>query len=1129
MDKEFQKAYKQLNAEQKKAVDTIDGPVLVVAGPGTGKTQLLSTRVANIIRQTDTAPGNILCLTFTDNAARNMRERLETIVGQAAYHVGIHTFHSFGGDLINQFPDYFSGRQLLQQVDELGQHELMSGIFEQLPHSNPLSTRVGEDFVHLRDTLSAISWFKQNALAPNELHVVLNENKRFMDEMADSLAANFVGTASPKHLPAYLKFLKSTQKQLTGQRYFGFPEYGAELAAELEQAIADTKPDGRYAPAITAWRNRWCQKDAAGRTVFKDAGRNWRKMQAVANVYAKLLESMAGQGLYDFDDMIMESVHALEANDDLRLSLQERYQYVLVDEFQDTNKAQLRMLTALGDNPINEGRPNIMAVGDDDQAIYAFQGAEVSNMVAFAGQYRDPAIITLTDNYRSSATILDTSSAVARQISDRLQVFLPDTGKQLTARARHELDIVRHPVFPSELAQYDWVAGQIQQLLKDGAQPDSISVLAPRHRYLERLVPYLGDRHIPVAYERRENILDSPPIIQLITMSGLVLAMAENRQDDADALFAQVLGYGFWDIPAETLMDVSLECYNGNKHWSAVLTKHKSRRLRDITAWFNQLARLSPLEPLEYMLDQLIGEPADGTDNEYDDLLLPRTRQAGFISPLREWYFNQERYEQATDAYLTLLGQLSTLRQRLRQWQPTRALRLADLVEFVRLHRSAGLKIIDTNPHTQSTNAVQVMTAYKAKGLEFDTVFLINAQDEVWGPTARQRSSTITLPRNLPLSPAGDSDNDRLRLLYVAMTRSRHTLYVTGYAHSLDNKLSPGLSFLAPLAAEPVEKPATPAAIEILSTDWAYRFRQVIADKPTLFEPILASYKLSVTHLNNFIDVQGAGPQYFFLHNLLRFPEAPSPSAAYGDAVHKTLQWAHGRLRLDNRLPEAAKLHDYFADILDRKHLRAADHRRLEKRGLEALALYFAERGPGLSVQDLVERGFNNEGVVIGGARLSGKIDKLHMIEPGSAEVIDFKTGRPAAKWAGKDEYEKIKLYKYRQQLLFYKLLVESSASFGRKLAVTQGALEFIEPDEQGRLVDNLILDYQPEELQQFTLLIGAVWRHIMTLDFPDTAAYPATLKGIRQFEQDLITGAGAAPVVDHKSGSGSSAESTDA
>ncbi|HET7060537.1 MAG TPA: 3'-5' exonuclease, partial [Candidatus Saccharimonadales bacterium] len=642
--------------------------------------------------------------------------------------------------------------------------------------------------------------------------------------------------------------------------------------------------------------------------------------------------------------------------------------------------------------------------------------------------------------------------------------------------------------FGSELAQYDWVAEEIGKLIKKGTPPQDIAVIAPRHKYLERLMPYLGEQQVPVAYERRENILEAPIIMQLIRMAELVAALTDNRQDEADALLGEVLGYDFWAIPPETLTAISLECYNKHKHWLDVLSKHKE--LKDITTWFVNLAKKSRLEPMEYMLDQLIG-----------------TGEEKSISPLRKFYFNKKRYEQATDSYLTLLGQLSTLRQRLRQWKPNKALYLHDLVEFTGLHQAASLKIVDTNPHTQTTAAVQVMTAYKAKGLEFGTVFLINAQDEIWGPTARSGSSRVTLPRNLPIAPSGESDNDRLRLLFVAMTRAKHTLHITSYSHTLENKLSPGLSFLedSGVPVKPIDKPASAKAAEILSTDWAYRFRQVIADKQTLFEPILANYKLSVTHLNNFTDVQEGGPQYFMTHNLLRFPEAPTPSAAYGDAVHNTLQWAYAEQRAKGALPPVPKLQDYFADLLGRKHLKAAERHKLDKRGREALAHYFKERSKQFSARDMVERGFNNEGVVVAGANLSGKIDLLHFTAQSTVEVRDFKTGKPARAWQGKDEYEKIKLHRYRQQLLFYKLLVEGSASFSGKLTVSGGALEFIEADESGKLVDNLELTFDPEELAHFGRLIGAVWVHIMKLDFPDISDYPHNLRGIKQFEQDLI------------------------
>jgi DNA helicase-2/ATP-dependent DNA helicase PcrA len=1119
MELKFEAAYKQLNNAQKQAVDNIEGPMLVVAGPGTGKTQLLSLRVANILRLTDAAPGNILCLTFTDNAARNMRERLQSTIGQSSYHVSIHTFHSFGSELISRYPDLFSDRQMLQQIDEIGRYELLQDIFETLPYSNPLSVKAGEDFVFIEDTLSVISMLKQNALTPRELRNILEANQKVMDIIDEPLASTFSASPSPKLLNNYVELLKQLESLVIDQSYYGFPDYALTCADELEAAIDDVSPGARFAPSITAWRNSWCQKDSSGNHVLKDAGRNLKKMQAVANVYEQLISKMADLGLYDFDDMIVEAVHGLETNPELRFTVQERIQYILVDEFQDTNKAQLRLLKALGDNPVNEQRPNIMAVGDDDQAIYSFQGASSSNMVAFIKAYRDPTIVTLVENYRSTSDILSASFSVADQISDRLEAVLPDTHKALVAQANHKINLLSHSSFSSELAQYDYIAEQVSEYIKKGTSPDQIAIIAPRHRYLERLMPYLGNRKLPVAYERRENILDSPIVIQLLTMAKLIVALANNQQVDVDDLMSKVLSYDFWDVDNETLIKTSLEAYDKRKHWLEILSSSNDKKLKAILNWFVGLAKKSELEPLEYMLDQLMGGISDGIDSEFDDLLLPSNGDTGnFISPMRQFYFNSDRYETATDSYLTLLGQLSTLRSRLRQWKPIQALYIRDLVEFAELYNHTNLKIIDTNPHTQSTNAVQVMTAYKAKGLEFEVVFVINLQDEIWGPTARSRSSSISLPRNLPIAPASDGDNDKLRLLFVALSRAKHTLQLTSYSETLENKPSLSLSFLINEAGEPVypgfsqikiDKPLGKKPIEILTTDWAYRYRNVIADKPALFKPILDNYKLSITHLNNYLDIVNGGPSYFMLHNLLRFPQAPTPSAAYGDSIHKTLQWAHVELSKNNSLPKIESITNYFSDILSRKQLRKSDLKRLNERGELALLLYFKDRPEGLIISDIIERGFNNEGVVISGANLSGKIDKLHFENrsSGLVEVIDFKTGKPASSWQGKDEFERIKLHKYRQQLLFYKLLVENSSSFENKLKVSKGALEFIESNEQTKLVPNLVLEIKDEELEHFIKLLDAVWQHIMSLKFPDVSNYSQNLKGMQKFEQDLIDG----------------------
>src|SRR5665647_1201749 len=168
----FRATYSKLNAAQKEAVDTIDGPLLVIAGPGTGKTQLLSARVANILEKTDSLPQNILCLTFTENGALNMRERLTRFIGQAAYDVTISTYHAFGADILRRFPQYFTEYRLENPVDELGKHQIVSGIVETMSYANPLK----QTQHHLGDLIATISEVKRALLTSENLRAIAAEN-----------------------------------------------------------------------------------------------------------------------------------------------------------------------------------------------------------------------------------------------------------------------------------------------------------------------------------------------------------------------------------------------------------------------------------------------------------------------------------------------------------------------------------------------------------------------------------------------------------------------------------------------------------------------------------------------------------------------------------------------------------------------------------------------------------------------------------------------------------------------------------------------------------------------------------------------------------------------------------------
>ena len=380
---EFQKKLEQLNDEQRAAVDQIDGPVMVVAGPGTGKTQLLAMRVANILRQTDALPSNILCLTFTEAAATNMVERLSTIIGADAYKVEINTFHGFGSNIISRYGEYFYHGANYQPADELTQGEIINSILSSLPFDNPLRVSNGGQFTYLRDIQKLIGDLKKAALNPDELRQIAQQNIDFCEHMAPHINAAFSERISAKQLGKYRNLVTTAQSLGCEQETLPFTTepkladvFADELAAALELAESGEKVSTK---PISEFKKKWCEKEVirgTQSTTLKDLKRS-QKILLAADVYAQYLAAMDQRQLYDFGDMIMNVIQAVDHNPELKANLQEQYQYILVDEFQDTNDAQMRLLTELTDY---DDQPNLMVVGDDDQAIYRFQGADISNI-----------------------------------------------------------------------------------------------------------------------------------------------------------------------------------------------------------------------------------------------------------------------------------------------------------------------------------------------------------------------------------------------------------------------------------------------------------------------------------------------------------------------------------------------------------------------------------------------------------------------------------------------------------------------------------------------------------------------------------------------------------------------------
>jgi len=1105
---DFDGRYNALNSAQKEAVDTIDGPVMVIAGPGTGKTELLSVRVANILRKTDTLPENILCLTFTDSGANAMRERLVGLLGKDAYKVAIHTFHSFGSEVINQFSEFFYEGAHFRAADDLNRFEIIQAIFDGLSHSNVLNKKMNGEYTYLKETLTVISELKKSGLTSDELLEILDANDSAIEKTQQLLGPIFeskISKTTADQLAEHIQAIAATAIEVP---FPGIVPLASVIADSLDEAVSVAQQSGKTT-AITAWRNKWFKKDETGGFVMKSAGRQ-SKLRAVSSIYEQYLARMSEAELYDFDDMILRVVHAMEIFDELRFNLQEKYQYIMVDEFQDTNMAQMRIVHNLTNNISQGDMPNIMVVGDDDQAIYSFQGADISNILDFRHLYPRTKTIALIDNYRSASVILSHAREIIIQGTERLENTIDDLDKNLKAAGTKKEGSVEVLSFDSSTDERHIITEQIKKQLSAGVSASSIAVLTRKHDEIEKLLPYFAKAGVPVQYERQDNVLNFAPIILIEQLARVLIAIYKGDLQLADSLLPEVLAHEAWGIAPELLWQLSLKAFTNKTLWLDEMSRmDEFSALHD---WFVSSAMAIPNTPLETILDTIIGvEGALVADTEHDDEE-PITRiesKPTFISPLYDYFFSSDRLAKYPDEYLRCLEALRSIRTHLRDYRPLETPTLVSFIDFITLHRQIGSGITAIHSASVFDNAVQLMTAHKSKGLEFDTVYIVGAVDGVWGERARSHVRALSYPENLQLARIGDSSDERLRLFYVAATRARNNLIISYAASSDSAKATDKAAFLLEtgVAEEHVDVKHSPSdALETAQLRWYEHLTpSAHPDLKALLAPQLENYMLSVTHLTNFLDITRGGPQGFLLQNLLRFPQSMSPAAAYGSAVHQTLQRAHGYV-ITHKTRQAIEdiLHN-FELFLTEHQLGKDDFEKYLQKGSQDLQVFLESKYNSFNADQKAELNFKSQHVILDSARLSGALDLIEVGSDTSVTVTDYKTGKPAHTWTGKTDYEKIKLHKYKQQLMFYKLLVENARDF-RGSTVTSGVLQFIEPSSRNEIID-LRMNFTDSEQAEFRRLIEAVWKHIIALDLPDISGYDQSISGIMKFEQDLIDG----------------------
>jgi len=615
----------------------------------------------------------------------------------------------------------------------------------------------------------------------------------------------------------------------------------------------------------------------------------------------------------------------------------------------------------------------------------------------------------------------------------------------------------------------------------------------------------MARKDIPVRYEKRENILDEPAVRQLEQMARLVVASGNSNQELADSLWPEVISYDFWGLSTENIWDVSWKASRSGQPWIRTLLKQPGTR--EIALFFLRLKDQLYATTLEQQFDALIG-----VGDLTKELNLP------FNSPFYNRYFSNAAKEDPNH-YVSLMSNLSVLRSRLQDWRADESLpmNLNDFIGFIDAHRSAELPIINTSPYYEAEDSVNIMTAYAAKGREFEAVFMLACNDEVWGSASRNLGSRISLPTNIKyIRYLGASEDERLRLLYVAATRAKTHLYITSYSKTLAGRPSSRLKYLQinedsagklhsqVLPSEKnliIEDDSESINIDTLRDYWVQR-HQPPYDRTLeqILKPRLDKFKITPSHINQFTDIVGGGPEAFLASSILFFPPAPSPIASYGSAVHESLRWYMTSASQRGRLPDSENFLQYFEKQLKNKRLTKEDYDQLLNRGKISLTKWRQSQKTPFKTDDKYEYNFSGDGVFVGVTNATGKIDRLIIYKKDKTiSIVDFKTGAAYRKW----DPRVIKLHKYRQQLLMYMLLVENSPRF-KGYKVKNLALEFVEPDSEGHIQ---ILELKPtdDDIENVKKLITSIWNRVQTLNFPDTSKYPPTISGILAFEKDLI------------------------
>lgn len=1001
----FKEIFAGLNPEQQAAVEALEGPVMVIAGPGTGKTQILGARIGKILLETDTTPDQILCLTYTDAGAIAMRKRLLQFIGPDAYQVQLSTFHAFCHDIIQDNLSRFE-KSKLDPISDLESIELFKELINGFDKNNPLKRYRGNVYYEISNLRHLFSTMKREGWQP-----------------ATILAA----------IDAYLADIPTRDEFVYKKAYKQFK------AGDLKMGK------------------------------IQDAQERMEKLRAAVKEFDRFQDLMLQKNRYDFDDMINWIIREFENDPGFLLRYQEQYQYILVDEFQDTSGTQNKLVALLSNY---WDAPNLFVVGDDDQSIYRFQGANIENMGVFADRYqKDLRLVLLTRNYRSTQPILNLSKTLIDRNTERLIKRFPEMDKSLVASNPKRQSGVMAPV----LTAYDdpetemmELALAIQSRLAKGQAPGSMAVLYRENKWGEQFQHYLKPLGIPFYTRRSRNLLEIPMAHRFFQLLRYIAQEKEQPKGGEEILF-EIMHYPWFGIAPQLAAQICLEVG------------------RDYN---------NPNSSLRQWMADHVAQPATGLfDEKHPGIvqlhqLIESGLSESFTLPLLEMFQHLVERSGALKAILQSPNKhqelsIVTAVFRFLEAETHRrpSMRCEDLVKTLDTMQKEDVGL-DFSENVGSENGVNLLTAHGAKGLEFETVFVAGLNAQFW-EKKKKPSGGYALPDTLFASaPAGADEEELRRLFYVALTRAEKELLLSYAQHKTDGKPLEPSQFVAELqAGEGLETQYHKTVEAVLDQFHAVRLQpparpQLAALEDSIVDRFLEKFSMNVTALNNYLNC----PLQFYYNNILRVPAGKSEAATFGSAVHQGLQNLFEHMQENGSFAPVEKLINDFENYLYR-HREVFSKEELARRleyGQTILTDYYQRSVAAWNKVVSIEK--NIRGVVYQQVPLKGKLDKLEF-DGNLVNVVDYKTGNP------KNALEKLKGPNdknplggdYWRQAVFYKILVDEFPL--KNWQVTSTEFDFIEPDDD-KAYHKVKLVLGPNDVATVGQQIVSVWNKIQAKDF---------------------------------------------